>query len=67
MQQQITLKLLPSQAVDNNIVKDNIATSSGIKPGEITGFTLLKRSIDARGKQVYINLTLKAYINEPFI
>ncbi|MDB5249696.1 MAG: FAD-binding protein [Segetibacter sp.] len=67
MQQQISLKLLPSEAADDNILKSYIANSIGTKPDEISGFRLLKRSIDARGKQVYINLTLHAYINEPFI
>ncbi|MCW3109240.1 MAG: FAD-binding protein [Segetibacter sp.] len=67
MQQQIALKLLPSEAADDNTIKSYIATSAGKKTNEITGFYLLKKSIDARGKQVYINLTVQAFIDEPFI
>ncbi|MBS1654849.1 MAG: FAD/NAD(P)-binding protein [Bacteroidetes bacterium] len=66
MQKTITLKLLPSEASDNSTIKDYIAKSAAIKKVSITGFTILKQSIDARGKQPWINLTLTAFINEPF-
>src|SRR6185437_16014443 len=32
-----------------------------------TGYSILKKSIDARGKIVWINMTVNAFINEPFI
>ena len=67
MQQQLTLKLLPSEAADDNIIKENIATAAGKKPNDITGFYLLKKSVDARGRQPWINLTVHAFINEPFV
>jgi uncharacterized FAD-dependent dehydrogenase len=66
MQQQIVLKLLPSEAADNNIIKTYIAAATGKKLEEITGFYPVKKSIDARGKQVYINLMVHAFFNEPF-
>ncbi len=66
MQQKISLKLLPSEAVDEAVIKKLLANSSGKKQTEIKGFQILKRSIDARGKIVWINLTLNAFINEPF-
>jgi uncharacterized FAD-dependent dehydrogenase len=66
MQQKIALKLLPSEAADEAVIKNMIASSSGKKEDEIKGYTILKRSIDARGKTVWINLTINAFINEPF-
>ena len=66
MQQKISLKLLPSEAADETAVKKLLARSSGKKENEIKGFHILKRSIDARGKTVWINLTVNAFINEPF-
>ncbi len=66
MQQQLTLKLLPSEAANDDIIKNVIARSTGKKESEITGFHLQKKSVDARGKQTFINLTLKAFIDEPF-
>jgi len=68
MQKDISLKLKPSEAADATIVKNYIAKASGIAEEKITGFYRLKESIDARSsKQVWINLSLKAYIDEPFI
>jgi uncharacterized protein len=66
MQQKLSLKLLPSEAADNATVKSVIAKTVGKKVTDITGYYILKRSIDARSKQPYINLTLDAYIDEPF-
>ena len=66
MQQKFSLKLLPQDAVDDAAIIERIAKISGKKITEIFGYHLLKRSIDARGKIVWINLTVNAFINEPF-
>ena len=66
MQKTISLKLLPSEAANDTTIKQHIAKAEGIKVPAISGFTILKQSIDARGRQPWINLSLKAYINEPF-
>ncbi|MGC4100047.1 NAD(P)/FAD-dependent oxidoreductase [Ferruginibacter sp.] len=66
MQQKLSLKLLPSEAMDESIIKKYIAASSGKKVTAITGFHLLKRSIDARAKTIWVNLTVNAFIDEPF-
>ena len=66
MQKSITLKLLPSEAVNELSVKQYIATSEGINAADVSGYTILKRSIDARGKQAWINLTIQAFIKEPY-
>lgn len=66
MQKNISLKLLPSEAIDDAAIKKLIANNSGNKIKDITGYQILRRSIDARGKTVYINLTVNAFIAEPF-
>jgi uncharacterized FAD-dependent dehydrogenase len=66
MQKRLILKLLPSEATNDSIIKKYIAQAEAVKTADISGFTILKHSIDARGKQAWINLSLKAYINEPF-
>jgi len=62
----ITCKLLPSEAADENIVSQHIARAAGVKNSDITGYHIQKKSIDARGKQAWVNLTVTAFINEPF-
>ena len=65
MQQTIILKLLPSEATDDSIIKKYIANSCSVKENAVTGFYLQKKSIDARAKTIWVNLTLIAFINEP--
>lgn len=66
MQKTISLKLLPSEAANEILIKEYIARAEAVKQSAVSGFTILKQSVDARSKQVWINLSLKAYINEPF-
>ena len=66
MKKQFTLRLKPSEAVDNILLKKVLAAESGHKASSITGYNILKRSIDARSRQVFINITVEAFINEPF-
>jgi uncharacterized protein len=66
MQQKISFKLLPSEAMDDFIIKKYIASTCGKKENSITGFHLLKKSIDARAKTIWVNLTVTAFIDEPF-
>ncbi len=66
MQQKISFKLLPAEAMDEAIIKKIIANTLGKKENAIAGFYLLKKSIDARAKTIWINLTVNAFIDEPF-
>ena len=62
----ITLRLLPSEAADDTAIKNAIAQSASVKRHTISGYHIIKQSMDARGRTVWINLTLKAFIDEPF-
>jgi uncharacterized protein len=64
MQEKITLKLLPSEAADEAIVKKYIASSAKKSVESISGYKILKKSIDARGKTIFINLTVEAFFGE---
>ena len=67
MQQKISLKLLPSQAANEAIIKELLAGSTGKSESFISGFHIIKQSIDARAKNIWVNLTVNAFIDEPFI
>ena len=62
----LTLKLTTSQAADESSIKDFIASTIGKTPAEIFGYQVIKKSIDARGKKIFIILRVNAFINEPF-
>ncbi|MFT3683147.1 MAG: FAD-binding protein [Ferruginibacter sp.] len=66
MQQKLSLKLLPQDAANEAAIKKGIANTTGKKAAAVTGFHIQKRSIDARGKTIWINLTVNAFIDEPF-
>ncbi|SFW48255.1 NAD(P)/FAD-dependent oxidoreductase [Chitinophaga sancti] len=66
MIEQVSLKLLPSQADNEHAITQAAAAALSVSPNAITGFHILKRSIDARSKQVYFMLTLKVFVDEPF-
>ena len=67
MQQKILLKILPEVAGDDAAIKNLIAKSIGKKLDAITGYVINKKSIDARAKIIWINLTVTAFISEPFL
>ncbi|MEO6637772.1 MAG: NAD(P)/FAD-dependent oxidoreductase, partial [Ginsengibacter sp.] len=66
MQQKISFKLLPNEAASDAAIKEHIANAAGKSLSQIFGYNVLKKSIDARSKTVWVNLTVNAYINEPF-
>ncbi|MEO6188302.1 MAG: FAD-dependent protein [Ginsengibacter sp.] len=66
MQKQLTLKLTPSQVADSSSLKIAIAASIGCHPSEISGFQILKKSLDARSKTVSFQIELLAFAREPF-
>ena len=63
----ISLKLTPADAANDAAIKKYIAQLTGNEEADITGFYRIKQSIDARSRQqVWLNLTLKVFIKEPF-
>lgn len=66
MQQQFTFRLQPAEAADDAVIKQYIANSINKSPDSVSGFYITRRSIDARGKVIWINITIHAFIDEPF-
>jgi uncharacterized protein len=66
MQKKISLKLLPTEADDEAVIKKLIASATGEKESSISGFHIYKKSIDARARKIWMNITLNAFIDEPF-
>ncbi len=66
MQQKLSLKLLPSEAADDAAIKRAIAGQAGKKASSISGYHILKQSIDARARTIWVTLTVNAFLDEPF-
>jgi len=67
MPQTVTLRLLPVQAHDSTAISEAIAQQLGVHNLEVNGFYKTHQSIDARSRQqIWYNVTVQAFINEPF-
>lgn len=67
MIQEIVLYLSPQEASNDQSIRSHIAMEIGCRTNEIAGYTILKKSIDARRRNVKIRLKLKAFIGEEAI
>ena len=66
MQQTLQLKLLPAEAASDATVRELAARAISCPENDISGFHLLKRSIDARSRQPHIILTIRVFVREPY-
>src|SRR3954466_7682061 len=66
MQRTLQIKLLPAEAGDERTIREYAAQAIGCPFPSITGFHLLKRSIDARSRQPHIILTVHVFVDEPY-
>lgn len=64
MIQEYQLRVLPEQAANEQSLKQYISREKGLDVRTIQGIRILKRSIDARQRTIYINLKVRTYINE---
>ena len=58
------IRVLPSQAASEQTIKDYIAHDRGIDIRTINGVRVLRRSIDARQRTVFVKLSVRVYVNE---
>ena len=64
MIQEYQLRLLPEIAANEQRLKEYLSKEKGLSLKNITTIRILKRSIDARQRTIFINLKVRAYINE---
>ncbi|MBP3829721.1 MAG: FAD-dependent monooxygenase [Bacteroidaceae bacterium] len=61
----IQLRVLPQLAVSDQSIRSSVAEEAALEPRRIQGLRVLKRSIDARQRQIFVNLTVRVWIDEP--
>jgi uncharacterized FAD-dependent dehydrogenase len=64
MIQELQLRILPEQAASEQSIKQYVAREKGLDARTIKAVRTLKRSIDARQRTIFMNLTVRIYINE---
>lgn len=58
------LRILPEQAASEQSLKQYIGREKGLNVRTINAIRILKRSIDARQRTIYVNLTIRVFVNE---
>ena len=64
MTNEYQIRVVPEVAAQEDRLKAYLAEEYGFDVRTIYGVRILKRSIDARQRQIYVNLKVRAYINE---
>ena len=64
MIQEFQIRVLPEQAANEQSLKQFIGHDKGLDIRTIHALRILKRSIDARQRTIYVNLKIRLYINE---
>ena len=64
MIQEYQLRVLPETAANEQRLKEYLIQEKGLNVRNITATRILKRSIDARQRTIFVNLTVRVYLNE---
>ena len=64
MTSEYQIRVLPQVAADEQSLKSWLAEEKGVDERTITAVRILKRSIDARQRTIYVNLKVRMYVNE---
>ncbi len=64
MIKEYSIRVRPHQAVNEATIKDYLAHEEGLEMKSMTHVRVLKRSIDARQRIIFVNLKVRVYINE---
>ncbi len=58
------LRVLPQEGFDEDSIAQYVSREKGIDVRTIKHIRVLKRSIDARQRTIYVNLKVRVYVNE---
>lgn len=64
MIQEYQLRVLPEIAANEQQLKEYLVNEKGLSLKAITATRILKRSIDARQRTIFVNLNVRVYLNE---
>ena len=66
MPQNVTIRISPSEAANENILKQRLASAAKTKPENINAYQIVRRSLDARSRNIVAQLQANVFINEEF-
>ncbi|MBQ9361831.1 MAG: FAD-binding protein [Bacteroidaceae bacterium] len=64
MIKELQLRILPEQAANEQNIRKYVSEEYAVNPQSITAVRVLKRSVDARQRTIFINLKVRVYMDE---
>jgi len=64
MRKTVNIEILPHQISNDKLIRATLQSRFGFKNEEVTGFRIIRKSVDARGKVIKFNLGIEVFINE---
>ncbi len=64
MVKELQLRILPEQAASEQTICKYLSEEHGINPEDVCALRILKRSIDARQRTIFLNLKVQVFIGE---
>ena len=64
MVKELQIRVAPQVAATESLLKNYIADECAIDARTIKGMRILKRSVDARQRNIFVNLKVRVYVNE---
>lgn len=64
MIKELQLRILPEQAADEQVLKQLASRETGESLADIRAIRILKRSIDARQRTIFVNLKIRVFMRE---
>lgn len=65
MIQDFQLRVVPQVAASDAALKEYVVQEKGLDGRRVQGVRILHRSIDARQRQIFVNLTVRVWVDEP--
>ncbi|MBQ6433438.1 MAG: FAD-binding protein [Bacteroidaceae bacterium] len=62
---ELQLRVLPQVAATDSLLREQVVAECGVAPRRISVYRIVRRSIDARQRQVFVNLGVRVWIDEP--
>jgi uncharacterized protein len=64
MSKQVHLNLTPQASADENLVKKAASAAAGMNSDKVTSIRILKKSVDARQKNIRVNLSVEVFSSD---
>ena len=65
MIQDFQLRVVPQVAASDAALRTCLVEEQGVSARQLQGFRVIRRSIDARQRQIFVNLTVRCWLDEP--